>query len=384
MLLIGEKMKKVIIYIHQSTLKGGVEKVFYNLFNNLPDDEYEITVLNYCVYLTDDLNTIIYKGQKHRYWFYYDEWSVNPLKKLYQRVYNKLIPLILPVWLKLKHYDIAIAAQEGMYAKFVIDNINAKRKLLWIHNDMLVCRFTEKYFTSTKEEKEYYEKFDSIACVSKSVKQTMIERFGTMSNLHVVYNPIDTNEIDQKLTEEFPKRETYPLFVCVGRLVKQKGFDRLLPICKKLNDEGFKYSVWILGEGSDREKLEQYIQSNGLDNIKLLGDQKNPFVFMKQADWLLCVSRHEGFNMVLSEAAYCECPIITTINAGTRELLGDSQYGIVLDNTDEAIEKGIRMILTDKEIRDKYYKCIVERKNFLNLNSRMKKINAFISGNEDA
>ena len=373
-------MKKVFIYIHQSILKGGVEKVFYNLFNNLPDDEYQITVLNYCAYLTDDLKSVFYKGQKHRYWFYYDEWSPKPVTKFFQRVHNKLMPVILPIWLRMQRFDIAIAAQEGMYAKYVAENIRAKRKLLWIHNDMMLCRFTEKYFESPQDEKACYEHFDGVACVSDSVRQSMLERFGEMSNLYVVYNPIDTNEIDIKLEENLPERGKETLFVCVGRLVEQKGFDRLLPVCKKLNDEGFKYTVWILGEGSDREKLESYIQKNGLYNVKLLGNQKNPFVYMKQADWILCTSRFEGFNTALQEAAYCGVPIISTETAGTIELLGNSQYGIVLENSDQAIEDGMREVLSNKEIRDMYHLAALERKDFVSLDGRMEIIRSFIDG----
>ncbi len=373
-------MKKIFIYIHQSILKGGVEKVFYNLFNNLPDDEYAITVLNYCGYLTDDLKSIVYKGQKRRYWFYYDEWEKKPWKRFVQRVHNKIMPLILPIWLRMHRYDIAIAAQEGMYAKFVIKNIHATRKLLWIHNDMMLCRFTEKHFISSQDEKSCYEQFDGIACVSESVKQSMLERFGRMDNLYTVYNPIDTNEIDIKLQEELPQRSSEPLFVCVGRIVDQKGFDRLIPVCRKLNDEGFKYTIWILGDGSDREKLEKSLMDNNLNNIKLLGNQQNPFVYIKQADWLLCVSRHEGFNTVLQEAIYCGVPIISTETAGVRELLGDSRYGIVTDNIDAAIEEGLRNILSDETIRGKYYIAAQERKPFINLDARMKKIQAFIDG----
>ena len=267
-----------------------------------------------------------------------------------------------------------------MYAKFVDENIHAKRKLLWIHNDMMLCRFTEKYFESPQDEKACYEHFDGVACVSDSVRQSMLARFGKMNNLYVVYNPIDTNEIDIKLEENLPERGKETLFVCVGRLVEQKGFDRLLPVCKKLNDEGFKYTVWILGEGSDREKLESYIQKNGLYNVKLLGNQKNPFVYMKQADWILCTSRFEGFNTALQEAAYCGVPIISTETAGTIELLGNSQYGIVLENSDQAIEDGMREVLSNQEIRDKYHQAALERKDFVSLDGRMEIIRSFING----
>lgn len=373
------KKKKMFIYIHQSILKGGVEKVFYNLFNNLPDDEFEITVLNYVAYLTDDLKSINYKGQHKRYFFLYDEFSRKKLYRLFQRIHNKIAPVLLPLWLSLQHYDIAIAAQEGMYAKFVDEKIHAKKKLLWIHNDMMLCRFTEAHFESPEAERECYSHFDSVVCVSDDVRKTMVQRFGEMDNLCVRHNPIDTDEINQKTKGKAVARDNdIPLFVCVGRLVEQKGFDRLLRVCKRLNDDGFRYRVWILGEGSDRLALEQFISENDLNNVTLLGNQSNPFRYMAVADWVLCTSRHEGFNMVLHEAVWCETPIITTRNAGAEELLGESQYGIIIDNDEDAIYCGIKKVLQDNSIHLRYLKAVKERKDFVSLDSRIEAIHELL------
>ena len=146
-----------------------------------------------------------------------------------------------------------------------------------------------------------------------------------------------------------------------------------------MNEEGLQYKVWIVGDGEDRPKLERYIEENSLENISLLGKQGNPFAYMAQADWLLCVSRHEGFNMVLHEAIYCGVPVITTINAGTEELLGQSQYGIVLDNTDAAIEEGMRRVLQDNSLREKYSLAAQERKSFISLDERITQIYRFLS-----
>jgi glycosyltransferase involved in cell wall biosynthesis len=245
---------------------------------------------------------------------------------------------------------------------------------------MLLCRFTEEHFHSPQEEKMCYSRFDQVACVSDDVRKTMLERFGDMDNLCVCYNPIDTNEIDEKLRESLPARPLETLFVCVGRLADQKGFDRLLPICKKLNEEGLRFKVWILGEGEKRAELEQYIQANNLQNVELKGNQSNPFIYMRCADWLLCVSRHEGFNMVLHEALYCGTPIITTNNAGTEELLGDNEYGLVMENTDEAIENGMRRVLLDPNIQAHYKVKCQERKEFVSLNRRMTVIQNVLEG----
>ena len=119
-------MKNILIYINQICLRGGVEKVFYNLINSLDMTKYNITILTTVAYLSDDLNLDLYKGKVKRYFFYYDEFSDNFLYKQYQRVYNKVAPKIVDKIIKSKKWDIAIAAQVGMYAEF-IKNVNADK-----------------------------------------------------------------------------------------------------------------------------------------------------------------------------------------------------------------------------------------------------------------
>ena len=360
--------------MHQCILKGGVEKVFYNLLNNLPSDRYDVTVLCVMAYLHGDINDNLYPSFVKRRWLYYDEWSNNGLVKLCQRIHNKFFPTFYKWYLRRCHFDVAIAAQEGMYAKFIDENIHADKKILWIHNDIAICHWTEKTFGSIENEKACYKKYDSIVCVSEAVKESMLNVFGKMSNLCVRYNPIDTFEIERKLREPLPQREKEPLFVCVGRLVNQKGYDRLLCASEKLNSKGYKYSVWIIGEGEDRPLLESAIRKMQLKNIKLLGEQSNPFVYMKQADWLLLPSRQEGFGMVLHESLYCGTPVLTTLVAGAKELLGDSKYGIIVDNSEDGIYNGMKLVLDIPDLHQRYAELSVQRKSFVDIKRRIRDI----------
>lgn len=84
------------------------------------------------------------------------------------------------------------------------------------------------------------------------------------------------------------------LFVLVDWLIK--GYDRLLDVCERLNIQGYKYSVWIIGEGEDRFLLEKIIAEKQLGNVKLLGLKSNPYIYMKQADWLLLPSRQKALE----------------------------------------------------------------------------------------
>lgn len=365
------KKKKLFIYIHQCVLKGGVEKVFFNLLNNLPCDQYDITVLSYIAYLTDDICAGLYPQNVKRRWLYYDEFAPRGWKRFCQRVHNFVMPRVYPKLLKLRKFHTAIAAQEGMYAKFVDENLRADKKLLWIHNDMAICHWTKSVFGSVEKERECYCRFDRVVCVSNAVAESMSTVFGKMENLCVCYNPIDTVEIDQKKEKEKIERSERTLLLAVGRLAEQKGFDRLLRVCRRLNEKGLEYDLWILGEGEKRAELECELNKGGLENVKLLGNKSNPFAYMNAADWLVCSSRHEGFNMVLHEAVWCGTPIITTDNAGTRELLGDNIYGIVTENNEDALFDAICQALSDPCLQKKYKQAVGNRRDFIDLKNRI-------------
>lgn len=365
------KKKKLFIYIHQCILKGGVEKVFFNLLNNLPKDQYDVTVLSHIAYLTDDIHAGLYPENVRRLWLYYDEFAPAGLPRFMQRVHNFLMPRLYPLWLRFQKFDTAIAAQEGMYARFVDENVRADRKLLWIHNDMSICHWTQKVFGTTEAEKACYDRFDRVVCVSGTVSDSMNAVFGKMENLCVCYNPIDTAEIDRKKDAFTVDRDAVPLFVAVGRLADQKGFDRLLRVCSRLNEDGFDYRVWIIGDGENREKLEQQRANSHLDNVQFLGQKANVFPYMKAADWLVCTSRHEGFNTALQEATWCEIPILSVTNSGTNELLDNGRYGIMTENEEDAIYEAMRCVLTDAQLLEKYRKAIIERKSFIDLQARI-------------
>lgn len=368
------KKKKIFVYIHQCILKGGVEKVYYNLLNNLPEGKYDVTVLSVMGYLSGDINDNLYPSFVRRHWLYYDEWSNKWVVKLCQRFHNRFFPMLYKWYLKWCHFDVAIAAQEGLYAKFVDEIVKADKKILWIHNDISICHWTEKIFGSIENECACYKKFDNIVCVSESVEDSMNKVFGSLNNLCVRYNPIDTYEIDRKLKEPLPERKEELLFVCVGRLANQKGYDRMFNVCERLNTLGYKYSVWVIGEGEDKSLLKNMMAEKKLKNIKLLGIQSNPYVYMKQADWFLLPSRHEGFGMVLQEALCCGTPIITTLVAGAKELLGESEYGIIVENSEDGIYNGMKSVLDNPELRQKYVEISAKRKSFIDIRKRVSDI----------
>ena len=234
-------------------------------------------------------------------------------------------------------------------------------KIAWVHCDL---EKKEGFTDSIEKSKKYYEKYDKIVCVSENVKQSFEKLFGKDPEPVVLYNVNDEKEILEKAERPVPfqRKGTGELLVAVGRLTRQKGFDRLIEACRLLRDEGYSFELWILGEGPERESLEELIQRYRLDDrISLWGFVENPYPCIKKADILVCSSRYEGMSTVVTEGLILGKAIVTTECTGMDELLGDSECGLITDNSINGIFKGIKSQLDNPQRKIYFSKQAVNR-----------------------
>ncbi|MDO4924982.1 MAG: glycosyltransferase [Turicibacter sp.] len=349
-------MKKKVLFLLESFAGGGVEKVFIDLINHMDINKYDITVMSiwdYGVRKKDLRTDIKYK-------------SIFPNIKGISRIFHPFVEkssgrLLYQLGIREK-YDIEIAFLEGRATKIIGASTNKdSRKLAWVHIDLSNGHWTAKTFRNNLQlEKECYQKFDDLVFVSNSAKVGFIELFGDDfkdQQLHVKYNPIIGEEIIKKGNEyvnDITKPSDKPLLVTSGRLVGQKGYERLLNVCHQLNQENFKYELWILGEGWGRPQLEELIQKYQLTNVKLLGFKENPYQYIKQGDLFVCSSVNEGFSLVIAEAMILGLPIISTNCAGPNELLDFGEYGLLVDNSEDGLYEGLKQLLTNEDLLSYY------------------------------
>jgi glycosyltransferase involved in cell wall biosynthesis len=71
---------------------------------------------------------------------------------------------------------------------------------------------------------------------------------------------------------------------------------------------------------------------------------------------LVCSSNYEGFSTFVTEGLILGKTIVTTDCSGMRELLGESEYGIITENNDDAFTDGLREMLGNPEMLDEYTK----------------------------
>lgn len=134
-----------------------------------------------------------------------------------------------------------------------------------------------------------------------------------------------------------------------------KGFDRLIYIAKRLKDEGYSFCIQIVGKGDKEQELLNLRERLGVqDNVILHGFRSNPYVYLKNSDLFVSTSLSESLPYVICEAMVLGIPIVATKTAGSIELLDDGQYGLLVEQNEESIYKGICKMIEDGQMRSEY------------------------------
>ena len=192
-----------------------------------------------------------------------------------------------------------------------------------------------------------------------------------LENGMVCYNPVDSHELI-KYKKEYQIQDKLKI-CCVGRLEDQKGFDRLIKILGKLRLKN--YVVDIYGTGTMKDELDDMIRKYGLEEyVHLKGFHKNIYEAMSNYHLLISPSRAEGFSLVVAEAMCMGIPVLSTDCAGPNELTDYGKYGILVENSDEALENAIQNIFEKKEALYKYHKLSEERSNIFKIENVMKEV----------
>lgn len=385
-------MKTKVLFLIHTLQVGGAEKVLVNLVNNMNFAKYDVTVMT--VIDTGAFRNELDKNVKYKSIYSFGKKKKTDsktngnsgnllgmkksIKKILLKIYqfywrNANCKKIYKKHIKEK-YDVEIAFLEGVTSKIIASSNNENsRKYAWIHVDLIKENKTDKFFKSLRSQKETYEKFDKIVAVSKVAREQFIKKFNyDEGKVLVKYNPIDVEDIEKKANKVIPKKKF--TMCAIGRLSKQKAFDRLLRISKKLNEKYIDFELWIIGVGELEKELNDYISENNLTNVHMLGYQKNPYPYIKSADLIVCSSIAEGFSTVISEAIILEKPIITTDCSGMKELLGESEYGIVCENNEESLYNSIYRVLSNKNEFEKLRKAILGRKKIFDLKESVKQV----------
>ncbi|URT70211.1 glycosyltransferase [Cytobacillus firmus] len=372
-------MKKSILFMLINMNVGGTEKALLNMISEMPKDNFDITLFMLEEYggfldsIPNCVNIVYLKGDDSLKVLLKRPLHISALHFLKNgKVIKALIIFFLYFITKITkernlffkyilreypigkiQYDIAVAYAGPMdfISYFIVHKVKAKKKIQWIHFDVTKIGFN-KYFAE-----KIYKKFDKIFVVSKEGKDKLISVLPKINDKIDHFPNIVSTVLVEKMAEEgtgFEDQFEGVRILTVGRLSKEKGQDLTIPVLAKLKKEGFNVRWYCIGDGSARNEYEQLIKSYNLENdFILLGEQTNPYPYMKQCDIYVQPSRHEGYCITLAEARCFDNPIISTNFTGAAEQILNEETGILVSFDENQMYKAICRVLNDDKLRKK-------------------------------
>ena len=372
--------KKRVLFLMPDLPSGGAEKVLIDILRNFDHNVYDVTLLleyRQGVYLKDIPREVRLRTMYGASNIWLERWhrllGILHCYHLYHSIVHKLLLLFALRGLK---FDTIVSFMEGEAVRlhsYIVGK--AAKNVSWVHIDLKTKHWSKVFFRSDCQEQAAYEKMDRIVFVSQEAKAKFLELFGIdAGKCSVQYNLIDSATIRELALSKDVKKEK--LTVCmVGRLNGQKRYDRALRVVKRLKEDGLDFVLWILGEGELKQEIEMLIVEYGLEDVVLLKGFVSPsYPLIAQADLLLSTSDSEGFSLVVAEAFCLGIPVVSTKTAGPVELIGNSEYGILVDNDISSISIAVNRLLTDRELREYYSKKSLERSKRFQVDATMEQI----------
>jgi glycosyltransferase involved in cell wall biosynthesis len=158
-------------------------------------------------------------------------------------------------------------------------------------------------------------------------------------------------------------------FICVARLVYEKGIINLLEAARLCQQRGYTFKYLLVGPlEEDSNKLNASILEAYDDIIDRLGARTDVMDLLLQSDAFILPTFREGFSRVLLEAAAVGLPCITTNVPGVGEIVRHEQEGLIAQVRDSAsLADAMIRLATDKPLADKFAQNALKRVKLFSL-----------------
>ncbi|MHC4081993.1 MAG: glycosyltransferase family 4 protein [Planctomycetota bacterium] len=183
---------------------------------------------------------------------------------------------------------------------------------------------------------------DAVVAQGAYLRDLMLDLGVDENRIHVIHNGVDL--------EAFARADPYghprPYVLCIGNLIRRKGFDVLLRAWARLT--GPPADLLLAGDGVERAALETLAQELGVaGSVQFLGavSGQRKVDLYRSAALLVCPSRAEPFANVILEGLAAGLPVVASAVGGNPELVGGDHGVIVPPEDDGALAAVLRSLL---------------------------------------
>lgn len=297
---------------------GGTERVGTLIANGLADKNFNVYLLSFWdadqPFFALNQKVKLYnlinrkrEGKLYRTYLY-------PIMKLHRFLVKNKIDVIIDIDLIL----IRFTAFATMFTKCKI--------ISWEHFNYWNTLQDKKRIKALKLAKKFSSK---IVVLTKADAKAHIEK-GKVDARKVVqiYNPTP-------FTSRKRAGLTNHVFLAVGRLTSQKGFDIMLKIWRIAENKIQNWKLLIVGSGEDENILKEMVQKFNLCRVEFIPNTSEIAKYYLSSSCYLMTSRYEGFPMVLLEAQSFGLPVISyNCKTGPDEIIKNGVNGFIVREND--------------------------------------------------
>lgn len=338
LLLNINRKKKDLLFAAVNLDLGGIEKALLNLVNRIDSNKYNIEIVleeKKGIFLDQINNNIVVRELK----------VSNNKNVLLRKIYNYLSKLIYKIF-NYHKYDFSCCYATYSYSSSKMALISSLNNAFYVHND---------YRTIYQDDNDFYKFFNSreinnyknIIFVSNENRKGFIQKYSNLKDRCLVFNNfINTDEIiklsKEKIKETKPKNNK--LFMFIGRLDdKAKKVSRQINLINELDN----CKLWIIGDGPDKDKYVKEVKDLKItDKVLFLGRKKNPYSYMRLADYIILTSDFEGFPVTYLEAITLNKNIVTTFPTSD-DVVDINKYGYVISKDHKTMVKEVKKIIKE-------------------------------------
>ena len=332
-------MKKVLICI-PSLEPGGAERFAVDLASKIDNEKFEVTVA-----VTRNMGNsflkdfLIEKGIS----------IVNLASENYLKMLKKQLIFLKKNRPDIVHTNIGSILHMMLACKLC----NVPIRLYTVHNEAKLL------FGKSRFKKNIYKLafsfFDFVPiAICPTVKETIVKEFRIdPERIPIVKNGVD---IDRFMPSKRKHSSENIHIISVGTLYWIKNQAMTIKAVCDLHRRGRNVTLEFIGDGNDREKLQQLISANKAENyITLCGKRENVEEYLQEADIYVSASKTEGLPLSILEAMACGLPVVATAVGGTVDIVCDSVNGYIVPNEDvKKMEKALDDLILSKEKRDAF------------------------------
>ncbi|MCU0707419.1 MAG: glycosyltransferase [Pirellula sp.] len=334
-------MRKRVCWIIPSLDRGGAEKQLVMLANRLDPSEFDATliVLSRTGPLESELDT-----QRTRLILIGKERRLDPRVwwRLAQTL-KTLRPDLVHTWIFAANaYGRTAAKWAGVKCILASERSVDPWKSTWqLVLDRALARFTKGITTNSPGVVDFY--------ADRGIDRRLFEIIPNGIEPRDPKKEIARAEAFQRLGID-PKRR---LILSIGRLWPQKGYKDLIWAAEMLRVLRGNTSYAILGEGPERERLEEYRDNvRATSEVYLVGHRDDAISILPHADLLWNGSLYEGQSNTILEAMQAGVPVMASDIPGNRDLVRDGETGILFPVGDvDRLMRVSNQLLNDEPMR---------------------------------